>query len=133
MNTLPDIITNIVFEYLPVSDKTILNKNNYYLHNNVIIKENRHIYFIISNDLDFIFSQLLEKYKYTWIINFRNKRHFNFYNIKYSSFLEFLYDYCIYNNSNKCKMLMDSVIAVHIGIKWHKRKSIISYKNKWII
>lgn len=133
MNTLPDIITNIVFEYLPASDKIILNKGYYYLHNNVVIKENSHIYFIISNDLDFIFSQILEKYKYTWIINFRNKQHFNFYNIKYNSFLEFLYDYCIYNNSNKCKMLIDSVITVHIGIKWHKRKSIISYKNKWII
>ena len=133
MNILPEIITNKVFEYLPALDKIILNKKNYYLYNNLFIKENKHIYFIISKDLDFIFSQILEKYKYTWIINFRNKKHFKFNNMKYNSFLEFLYDYCIYNNSNKCKLLIDNVVAVHIGVKWHKRKSIISYKNKWII
>lgn len=131
MNNLPKDLKNNIFDYLSGLDKVFLNKNYFEINNKIfnLLRDNRYIFFIIRKDFDFIFKRILERKKFSWIFDYNNETNFNYRNIKYLSFLEFMIDYSIFNNSTKCIKLLQNLISDHIRIKRHKRKSIISFNN----
>jgi hypothetical protein len=131
MNNLPKDLKNYIFDYLSGLDKVFLNKNYFEINNKIfnLLRDNRYIFFIIRKDFDFIFKRILERKKFSWIFDYNNETNFNYRNIKYLSFLEFMIDYSIFNNSTKCIKLLQNLISDHIRIKRHKRKSIISFNN----
>lgn len=131
MNNLPKDLKNYIFDYLSGLDKVFLNKNYFEINNKIfnLLRDNRYIFFIIRKDFDFIFKRILERKKFSWIFDYNNETNFSYRNIKYLSFLEFMIDYSIFNNSTKCIKLLQNLISDHIRIKRHKRKSIISFNN----
>jgi hypothetical protein len=131
MNNLPKDLKNNIFDYLSGLDKVFLNKNYFEINNKIfnLLRDNRYIFFIIRKDFDFIFKRILERKKFSWIFDYNNETNFSYRNIKYLSFLEFMIDYSIFNNSTKCIKLLQNLISDHIRIKRHKRKSIISFNN----
>ena len=58
-----------------------------------------------------------------------NETNFSYRNTNYLSFLEFMVDYSIFNNSTKCIKLLKNLISDDMKIKRHKRKPIISFNT----
>lgn len=131
INNLPKDLKNYIFDFLSGLDKVFLNKNYFEINNKIfgLLRNNRYIFYILRKDFDFIFERILERKKFTWIFDYKNETNFSYRNIKYLSFLEFMIDYSIFNNSTKCIKLLENLISDHIRIKRHKRKSIISFNN----
>ena len=131
INNLPKDLKNYIFDYLSGLDKVFLNKNYFEINHKILnlLRNNRYIFFILRKDFDFIFERILERKKFSWIFDYKNQTNFSYRNIKYLSFLEFMVDYSIFNNSKKCIKLLENLISDHIRIKRHKRKSIISFNN----
>ena len=134
MNNLPKDLKNYIFDYLSGLDKVFLNKNYFEINNKIfnLLRDNRYIFFIIRKDFDFIFKRILERKKFSWIFDYNNETNFSYRNIKYLSFLEFMIDYSIFNNSTKCIKLLQNLISykkvekleilmflkVHLIIQW---------------
>lgn len=131
INNLPKDLKNFIFDYLSGLDTIFLNRNYFEKNNQILnlLRNNRYIFFILRKDFDFIFIRILERKKFSWIFDYKYETNFSYRNIKYLSFLEFMVDYSIFNNSPKCIKLLENLISDHITIKRHKRKSIISFNN----
>ena len=131
INNLPKDLKNYIFDYLSGLDTIFLNRNYFEKNNQILnlLRNNRYIFFILRKDFDFIFIRILERKKFSWIFDYKHETNFSYRNIKYLSFLEFMVDYSIFNNSPKCIKLLENLISDHITIKRHKRKSIISFNN----
>jgi len=131
INNLPKDLKNYIFDYLSGLDVLFLNKNYFERNNKILnlLRDNRYIFFILRKDFDFIFIRILERKKFSWIFDFVNETNFSYRNIKYLSFLEFMVDYSIFNNSTKCIKLLKNLISDDMKIKRHKRKPIISFNT----
>jgi len=131
INNLPKDLKNYIFDYLSGLDVLFLNKNYFEINNKILnlLRDNRYIFFILRKDFDFIFIRILERKKFSWIFDYVNETNFSYRSIKYLSFLEFMVDYSIFNNSTKCIKLLKNLISDHMKIKRHKRKPIISFNT----
>tara|TARA_Y100000389_G_C17469444_1_gene528968 strand:- start:4477 stop:4875 length:399 start_codon:yes stop_codon:yes gene_type:complete len=131
INNLPKDLKNYIFDYLSGLDVLFLNKNYFERNNKILnlLRDNRYIFFILRKDFDFIFIRILERKKFSWIFDFVNETNFSYRNIKYLSFLEFMVDYSMFNNSTKCIKLLKNLISDDMKIKRHKRKPIISFNT----
>jgi hypothetical protein len=128
---LTDDLINIIYNFIPNIELIFINKKYYFtyhylMENNVF--PNSYMRFVLRNDFNFIFNNLIET-------NYLKNRYITRNDIRYknknkSIFL--LLDYSIQNNSNKCKIILDKFIkdnGLVLNRYKNKRKKNIEWTN----
>jgi hypothetical protein len=109
---LPEDMINVIKEYIPTKCLVFTNKTNYYLYHSTI-KENiignqfeSYVRDMIRRDNDLAFAEIIKENIELWF----KVRSYEYKHFTYNNYLYFLLDYCIENDSNKCRILIKEYI-----------------------
>ena len=132
VNALPDDLLQIIWSYLNPIKKIFLNKTYYnkynYLIDKLIINYQSYIRDIIRVDYQFIFNYILLRNFDKWI----KPKNYQYGNIIYPSYIDYIHQYAKNNKSNKCVNL----INLNLQISKLKKLSCKDYRRKkklWIL
>jgi hypothetical protein len=132
---LPDELINIIKEYLPIESIIFLTKKNYisyhsFIRIRLIPKKNIENYIrdIIRRYNNFVFNMILEENYLKWL----NIKHYIYKNIFYKNYIYFLKDFCIENESHKCRILINTFLFEH-GLCQNQHKNNIHKNKRWKI
>lgn len=127
---LPNDILKHIIHYLPYKIKLLLNRSEYTkYHNNVIYRHlnlsnvlfDTYIKYILKQDLDFIFNQLLNDNFQKWI----HMKNYRIIGMKFKNYLYFLIYLSKENNANKClDIISNTLYNTGLNIKQPKNKII---------
>lgn len=126
LDKLPDDIKE--FHILPhLKDEVkVWLKKDYYLKYHSVIKTmiptmmyNSYVRDIIRHDCSFVFNKVVEENFERWL----NIKKYKYEDIYYLDYVKFVNEYCIKNNANKCKIILnDKIEKAQLSKKWHKNK-----------
>jgi len=133
INDLCNDLVIIIKSYLPETCLIFLNKYYYkkyhYLIKNLIHKNNfeKFLRNIIRRDNDYVFSHILIDF-HPYINKIQN---YKYKNILYKNYFKFLIEYCIQNNSVKCRNILNDFLKVQGLCKnRHKKNKLIHIRWK---
>ena len=125
---LPDVIINVIYLFIPHNITVFLNRTLYITNHHILRKyiiggnmEN-YIRDVLRRDNEFVFSQLLNENYFIWISRIKNYRYKN--NI-YNNYFNFIRDFCLMNESNKCRNVINEFLEKHDLSKNQYKKKII--------
>ena len=125
LSLLPDDILQIIKEYIPNSFLIFVNKhfyrNYHFLIKTLIPKKNyeKYIRHVIRNDNDFSFQNILNDN----IKHFIKIKNYKYKNIIYNYYTNFLSEFCIQNNSNKCRNVLKEYLKLDVLCKNRHKKN----------
>jgi subtilase family serine protease len=131
INKLPIDLVNEIKKYIPNKNLFFVNREkyiaNHYLIRDLIPKKNfeRYIRNIVYLDFDFVFIQIVQENYLKW---FEIKQYL-YKNIIYKNYIYFIKDFCIENNSEKCRIMLNFFLE-KLGLCKNQHKKNI---NKHII
>ena len=131
INKLPIDLINEIKKYIPNKKLIFTNKKNYilnhYLIRYLIPKMNFEHYIrnIIYRDFDFIFTQIIQENYLKWF----DMKQYMYKNVIYKNYIYFIKDFCIENNSEKCRIMLNNFLN-KLGLCKNQHKKNI---NKHII
>jgi hypothetical protein len=132
VKNLPEVLVDIIYEYIPVTTKIFLNKD-YYINNHHLIKSlinkrqyENYIRCLIRQDNDFAFKFVMDENLLIWL----HLRKYIYKDYTYNNYIFFLHDYCIDNESTKCRELIESFIE-KLGLCKNEHKKNITRYVKW--
>jgi hypothetical protein len=127
---LPVELVRYIKEFIPKKEFTFTNRENYDLYHPLIkpsIKDyESYIRAIIRQDNDFVFKKIIEENYNKWyeIKNYMYK------NMIFKNYLYFVMNFCIENDSNNCRTVINDFLKEHgLGKNLHK-KNVVKY-IKW--
>jgi hypothetical protein len=133
INDLPNDLVIIIKSYLPKSRLIFLNKYYYkkyhYIVKNLIHKNDFEplLRNIIRHDNDYVFSHILIDFHH-YINKIQN---YKYKNVLYKNYFKFLIEYCIQNNSVKCRNILNDFLKVQgLCQNRHKKNSLIHIRWK---
>jgi hypothetical protein len=127
ISKLPDEIISIIKEYMPNFFLVFTNKNNYVSYHNFtrpyINNYENYIRDVIRRDNEFVFERIInENYeKWTKITKYLYKY------MVFNNYLYFIIYYCIENESNNCRKILDIFLKEHGLCKNLHKKNVIKY------
>ena len=134
---LPMELKSIIYDFIPIS-VTLLCEKKKYVENHSIIKKIIHdknyyenyIRDMIRKDCDFVFYFLLDENYRKWL----NIKKYVYKNIIYANYLHFLKDYCIENDSNNCRNVLNQFLYEKgLSKNLHKKNTAESIRwRNWI-
>jgi hypothetical protein len=131
---LPDDIICIIKEYLTNRSKIFLTKVNYieyhYLLRQCLNQKyiEKYIRYMLTRDLVFVFEQILNENYKKWI----NIKHYIYKNVIYKNYIYFVKDFCIENESIKCRTLINKFLTEH-GLCQNQHKKNVNRNIRWRI
>lgn len=133
INKLPNDLIVLIKSFIPKTTLLFLN-NYYYKKYHYLIKKyikgfnfENYIRTIIRQDNNFVFSQILIDYNK----DISNIRHYIYKNILYKKYYYFLIDYCIKNNSIKCRDILNEFLKLQgLCQNRHKKNTFIHIRWK---
>jgi len=127
INNLPKELIDIIKEYIPKHILAFLNKQNYVLYHSFVRSKipmyENFIRDTIRRDHVFVFEFIVNENINKWI----NNKNYNYKNMVYSNYLTFVTQFCIDNNSDKCKNFFVSFLKEHDLCKNLNKKNIIKH------
>lgn len=130
ISELPDVIIDIILEYVPKERLIFVNKTYYKLYHHLLKKHIRlyesYVRDTIKRDNEFVFEQILRENN-DMLIECRNYRY------KYmifNNYIYFLNYFCIENNSENCRQLLKEELIKRNLYKYLHKKNISKY-IKW--
>jgi len=134
INSLPDVLIDEIYLYIPKTVTLFLSKKNYlqdhYLLKNYINKQQKNIeyYFraMIRQDNDFVLKQLLVENFEKWF----NMKNYYYKTISYPNYLAFIQTYALENESTKCNLLILSIFEEQ-GISKNRHKKNVNKYIRW--
>lgn len=133
ISKLPEVLVDIVYEYVPLSTKIFLTKKtyceNHYLVKSYINKRQYENYIrcMVRQDNSFVFSFLINENITIWINKIFN---FLYKDTTYDNYLWFLHEYCIEHESTRCKNIIDKYIEL-LGLGKNQHKKSTSINSRW--
>lgn len=134
VDSLPDVIIDIIYSYIPKVVTIFLTKENYLKDHHLIRqiinkrKIEQYIRCMVRQDNDFVFKQLLvENYK-RWL----NMKKYYYKESIYSNYVNFLDSYAIDNDSTKCRKIIQELFKeLGLSKNQHKKNTIryIRWRN----
>lgn len=131
---LPEVLVDIVYEYVPLSTKLFLTKKNY-KENHVLVKTlidkrqyENYIRCIVRQDNSFVFSFLINENITLWTCKIHN---YLYKDSTYRNYLLFLHEYCIENESTRCKEIIDTFIEI-LGLNKNQHKKNTPNNSRWM-
>lgn len=128
IDKLPSDIVNIIKEYIPLTSLVFTNKDNY-LKYHYLLKIKLQEYCIrnmIRRDYDFVFERILNENYKKWIM----LKHYMYKNIIYGNYIYFLKDYCLMNESYKCRNKLNKFLEEN-GLCKNQHKKNPSKHIRW--
>jgi hypothetical protein len=131
IDTLPDVLIVIIYQYVSKIVKVFLTKKNYlqdhYLIKNYLNNKHKNIeeYFrtMIRQDNDFVLKQLLVENREKWL----NMKNYYYKLCIYTNYITFIESYAIENDSTKCmNVFIDLFEELGLSKNQHK-KNIVKY------
>ncbi len=107
-DSFPDDILKIIYSYIPFCERCMVNRENhsiYYLirYEQIMYRmRGSYIRYLLRNDLSILFEKVLISNYSRW----NKKSKYNYKNINYKNYLEFLKSYIYYHNSSKCMNIL---------------------------
>jgi hypothetical protein len=108
--TLPETIAHMVYTYIPYHVTVFLSKMNY-ISNHIMIRPHiqhdsyeNYIRAMVRMDNDFVLSILLTENSIKWA-SFKN---YIYKGCVYYNYIHFLREYCIHNDSDRCKRIIST-------------------------
>ena len=83
---------------------------------------------MLRRDYDFVFERILIENYEKWL----KIKHYIYKNVIYNNYIYFIKDYCIENESNKCRILINSFFKEH-GLCQNQHKNNIIKNKRWKI
>jgi hypothetical protein len=126
INLLPDVLIDIVHEFVPLRITVFLSKDLYIHHHHklkqFIPKVNKESYIrdMIRRDCDFVFSHLVNENFVKWIFEIK---HYKYKNIIYKNYLYFIKDFCLIQESTKCRTILQAFFEKHDLCKNQSKKN----------
>jgi hypothetical protein len=131
---LPCVLISIIKDYIPSTTSVFLNKT-LYLNNHFLIKElvpkyniEKYIRYILELDYSFVFEQVLKENYKRW----NNIKSYIYKNVIYKNYLAFIVDFCIENESWKCRSLINCFLIEH-GLGQKEYKNNFNKNKRWKI
>jgi hypothetical protein len=130
---LPEVIIEIIKDFIPASILVFLNKTLYFSYHHHIIKNMIPCYnmqlFIrktIRQDHEFVFMRIVSEKFMNWFLlkNYQNG------NTVYANYLYFIKTYCVEHESYKCWKALN-VFLKKLGLCQNQHKKIITRNIKW--
>ena len=131
---LPPEIIRIIKNYLTIKCTIFLNKinyiNNHFIIRNIVPKTmiENYIRDTLKRDNHFVFQFILKENYEKWM----KYKHYIYKNIIYKNYIYFIKDYCIENESHKCRNLMNDFLLEH-GLCQNQHKNNINKNKRWKI
>lgn len=132
ISKLPEVLVDIVYEYVPLLTKIFLTKKNY-CENHHVVKSyinkrqyENYIRCMVRQDNSFVFSFLMHENIIIWarIHNYLYKDY------TYDNYILFLHEYCIENESTRCREILDKCIEIlRLNKNKHKKSTLIN--SRW--
>lgn len=124
---LPSDIINLIKEFLPKSVFVFTNRENYQLYHPLIkpFIQNYENYIrdTIRRDNDFVFKMILRENYLKWY----ETKQYTYKNMVFKNYLYFTIQYCIENDSNNCRNVINDFLKEHgLGKNLHK-KNVVKY------
>jgi hypothetical protein len=130
VNKLPTDIVGIIEEYVPKKEFTFTNKTNYDLYHHLIkptIKTyEMYIRDTIRRDNNFVFEMIVRENYLKWF----EIKNYTYKNYEFKNYVYFVINYCIENESTKCRdFIIDFLEELGLYKNQHK-KNFVNY-IKW--
>ena len=132
INKLPKDLINKIKNYISNNNLIFINHTNYilnhYLIRDLIPKNNFELYIrnIVYRDFDFVFNQIIQENYLKW---FEIKQYL-YKNIIYKNYIYFIKDFCIENNSEKCRITINNFLE-KLGLCKNQHKKNIHKHIRW--
>ena len=132
INKLPTDLINEIKKYISNKNLIFVNRKkyiaNHYLIRNLIPKMNfeRYIRNIVYLDLDFVFTQILNENYLRW---FEIKQYL-YKNVIYKNYIYFIKYFCIENNSEKCRIMINLFLE-KLGLCKNQHKKNLHKHIRW--
>lgn len=132
INKLPTDLINEIKKYISNKNLIFVNRKKYiadhYLIRNLIPKMNfeRYIRNIVYLDLDFVFTQILNENYLRW---FEIKQYL-YKNVIYKNYIYFIKGFCIENNSEKCRIMINLFLE-KLGLCKNQHKKNLHKHIRW--
>ena len=129
---LPDELIRIIHSYLSIKILTFMNKTYYFQYHSLlkpyIINRNIENYIrdVLRRDHEFVFEQILKENYKRWL----EIKHFIYKNVIYKNYIYFIKDYCISNDSVKCRNLLNEFLE-ELGLCKNQHKKNIVKHIRW--
>lgn len=133
INMLPEILVDIIKEY--IQNKVLLFLNKYYydkfhpiVYNYIKFQSEIYIRTVVRQDLDYILNYIF----FENVLKWNNMRNYYYKDTVYLNYVYFLYDYSIEYESNKCTKLLYR-LYIQNGLKKNQHKKKTARYIKWKI
>ncbi len=127
VDSLPDVIIDIIHSYIPKVVMIFLTKENYLKDHHLIRKIidkrkiEQYIRCMVRQDNDFVFKQLLVENYQRW----SNMKKYYYKETIYSNYVIFLNSYAIDNHSSKCRKIIKELFEeLGLSKNQHKKNTI---------
>jgi len=132
ISRLPEELVPVIYDFIPLKTLIFLNKKMY-LKNHKLVRKfiqrsqyENYIRAMVRRDNDFVFGLLIQE-------NFERWLFFKKYTYKttlFSNYIYFLLEYCIENESDKCKQIVNRYI-VNSGLSQNQHKKNTIKSIRW--
>jgi len=130
LNDLPDVIINLIKEFIPkqylvFANKTFYNLYHHTIRNNIPLFDN-YVRDMIRRDNNIVFDKILGENIDLWIKN----KQYRYKDMVFNNYIYFILYYCIENNSEQCRELIHDYLKKRDLCRNLHKKNVIKY-IKW--
>ena len=130
VNNLPEVIVDLIKEYVPKYMFTFTNRENYELYHPFITPYIKDFYgFIkdtIKRDNEFVFDTIVRENYIKWF----TIKQYRYKNMVFYNYLYFIIHICIENESENCRKVINNFLKEHGLDKNLHKKNVVKY-IKW--
>ena len=130
INTMPEVIILLIQEYIPKHILVFTNRENYQLYHSLIINSikdyNTFIKDTIKRDNEFVFDTIVRENYLKWF----TIKQYRYKNMIFLNYLYFMIHFCIENDSNNCRKVINNFLKEHGLDKNLHKKNVVKY-IKW--
>ena len=132
INKLPIDLVNEIKKYISNKNLIFTNKKKYTLNHYLIrylipkMKFEYYIRNIVYRDFDFVFTQIIQENYLKWF----DMKQYMYKNVIYKNYIYFIKDFCIENNSEKCRIMINNFLD-KLGLCKNQHKKNIIKHIRW--
>ena len=127
ISQLPEVIVNIIKEYIPKKEFIFTNRENYNLYHDLlkpcISNYENYIRDTIRRDNSFVFDRIIRENHKKW----HKIRQYKYKNMIFNNYFYFVINYCIENESTNCRIVIHNFLEEHGLCKNLHKKNVVKY------
>ena len=127
INNLPEVIVDLIKEYIPKNVLAFTNRENYNLYHSFIANYIRdyesYIRDMILRDNEIVFSRIVREKYLRWF----EIKQYRYKNMVFKNYFYFIINFCIENDSDNCRKVINIFLKEHGLDKNLHKKNVVKY------